>query len=205
MTKVKICGLFRPEDILAVNEAKPDYAGFILNFPKSHRSLTLSQAEPLVAMLDCNIRAVGVFVDQPMETVVAAAPMFSVIQLHGQEDNEYIDTLRRHCPQLEVWKAFKIRTQEDIARAATSTAQHIVLDNGYGTGETFDWTLLAAVQRPFFLAGGLQADNLQAAMENYAPYGVDISSGAETQRKKDREKIHVLVQIVRQTERSEER
>ncbi|MBQ9062347.1 MAG: phosphoribosylanthranilate isomerase [Eubacterium sp.] len=194
MTKIKICGLTRPQDIAYVNEARPDFIGFILLFPKSRRNLTPEQAAVLRRELDPAIRAVGVFVDQPAETVLAAAERIGldVIQLHGQEDAAYIREIQ-HVSGLPVWKAFRIRTPADLSAAAASPANAVLLDNGYGTGEVFDWTLAEAFQRPFYLAGGLTPENISDAVHTLHPALVDLSSGVETAGCKDRSKIIAAV------------
>ena len=199
MTQIKICGLNRPEDIDFVNEAQPDYAGFILNFPKSHRNLTPDQAAALRDRLAPTIRAVGVFVDQPVETVLAAAETagLDVIQLHGREDDAYIAALRVQTG-CELWKAFKIRTAEDLDAAAQSAADAVLLDNGYGTGAAFDWSLAAGFHRPFLLAGGLTPENIPEAIRTMHPLLVDISSGVETDKIKDRDKILAAVRAARE-------
>ena len=199
MTKIKICGLCRDADIDYVNEAGPDYAGFILNFPKSHRNLTPEAAAALRDRLAPGIRAVGVFVDQPIETVLAAAETaaLDVVQLHGHEDNAYIAALRRQTG-CELWKAFKIRTAADLAAAEQSAADAVLLDNGYGTGAVFDWSLAAEFRRPFLLAGGLTPENIPEAIRTMHPLLVDISSGVETDKVKDRDKILAAVRAARQ-------
>ena len=200
MTKIKICGLFRDCDIDYVNEAGPDYAGFILLFPKSHRNLCPERAAELRRRLSPGIRAVGVFVDQAVETVANAAEEIGldVIQLHGNEDDDYIRELREKTG-LEIWKAFRVRSVEDLAAAEKSTADEILLDNGYGTGAAFDWALAADFSRPFLLAGGLTPANIQEAVRSMRPKLVDISSGVETEKKKDREIIAAAVRAARQS------
>ncbi len=199
MTGIKICGLFRDCDVDYVNEAGPDFAGFILLFPKSHRNLSPEQAAKLRARLAPEIRAVGVFVDQPTETVVRAAETIGldVIQLHGSEDDETISALREKTG-LEIWKAFRIRSAADLAMAEKCTADEILLDNGYGTGAAFDWSLAADFTRPFLLAGGLTPENIPEAVRTMRPKLVDISSGVETEKRKDREKIIAAVRAARQ-------
>ena len=194
MTKIKICGLTRPQDIAYVNEVKPDYIGFILLFPKSRRNLTPDQASALRKELDPVIRAVGVFVNQPAETVLKAAKSvgLDVIQLHGQEDAAYIREIQR-ASGLPVWKAFRIRTPADLDDAAASPADAVLLDNGCGTGETFDWTLTRDFKRPFYLAGGLTPENIPEAVNTLHPALVDLSSGVETAGLKDRSKIITAV------------
>jgi phosphoribosylanthranilate isomerase len=201
MTKIKICGIRRDEDIRLVNEARPDYIGFILNFPKSHRNITPARAAQLKAMLTPEIKAVGVFVNQPLETVanVAHRGIVDVIQLHGQEDEDYIVRLRQ-LTDIPIWKAFKIRSQADLSAAAACSADEILLDNGYGTGQCFDWSLTGGLTRPFLLAGGLTPENIPQAIALMAPKLIDISSGVETDGVKDRDKVLAAVAAVRANE-----
>lgn len=198
MTEIKICGLSREEDIDFVNEARPDYIGFILRFPKSRRNVTAERAAELKSRLAPGIRAVGVFVDQPVETVLSAAEAIGldVLQLHGHEDGAYIAALRERT-ELPIWKAFKVRSGSDLKTAAESPADEILLDNGYGTGETFAWTLAEGFSRPFLLAGGLTPENIPEAVAALRPKMLDISSGVETDGVKDREKILAAVAAAR--------
>lgn len=200
MTKIKICGLFRPCDIDYVNEARPDWCGFIINFPKSHRNLTPDQVRELRRGLDSSITPVGVFVDQPLEEVADLLNdgTISIAQLHGHEDDAYIAALRARAPGKEIWKAYKIRSQADLAAANDSTADLVLLDNGCGTGQTFDWSLLQNFPRSYLLAGGLNPENLPAAIRTLHPFGVDLSSGVETERRKDRVKILAAVAAARE-------
>ncbi len=195
--KVKICGLSRPADIEAVNQYLPDYAGFIINFPKSHRNCTPEQVQALHAQLSDSIPAVGVTVNQPLETVAALLEqgVIDIAQLHGQEDESYICELKRRTGK-PVWKAFRIRSADDLDAARASSADMILLDNGYGTGETFDWTLVRDIGRPFILAGGLCESNISDAAK-MQPDAMDISSGVETNRVKDPEKICILIERIR--------
>lgn len=195
--KVKICGLSRPADIEAVNQYQPDYAGFIINFPKSHRNCTPEQVQALHAQLSDSIPAVGVTVNQPLETVAALLEqgVIDIAQLHGQEDESYICELKRRTGK-PVWKAFRIRSADDLNAARASSADMILLDNGYGTGETFDWTLVRDIGRPFILAGGLCESNISDAAK-MQPDAMDISSGVETNRVKDPEKIRILIERIR--------
>lgn len=141
MTKIKICGLFREQDIEYVNEALPDYAGFILHFPKSHRNIDLGKAKALRDRLVPEIRPVCVFVDQPLETVIRSAEYIQpdILQLHGSESNKYIEELKEKTG-LTVWKAFRVRNSASMTEAMESSADLVLLDNGYGTGEVFDWS-----------------------------------------------------------------
>ncbi len=194
MTKIKICGLFRECDIDYVNEARPDYAGFILNYPKSHRNVPPGTAQELRSKLLPEIKAVGVFVNQPEETVIKTAQFvgLDIIQLHGNEDNDYIDRLKERI-NIPIWKAFKVKTEAALTEALQSAADEIILDNGYGTGESFDWSMVKSFNRPFILAGGLTSENIPEAIRTLKPFALDISSGVETQKVKDPDKIFAAV------------
>lgn len=197
--KIKLCGMSRPEDIEVVNTLKPDFVGFVLFFPKSVRNVSPEQAASLKKQLDPSIRAVGVFVDSPVEDVaeLLRQGIIDIAQLHGHEDNAYIAALRQRVP-CTVIQAFKVRSVEDIRKAEQSDADYILLDNGTGTGERFDWSLLQAATRPYFLAGGLNPDNAAEAVTALHPYAVDVSSGIETEKKKDPEKMRRFCENVRQ-------
>lgn len=204
MTLIKTCGMFRVEDIAAVNAAHPDFCGFVIDFPKSHRNVTPAQVKELSALLGEGIRAVGVFVDEDVDAVAALceAGAIDVVQLHGHEDEAYIARLRERC-DAPVVKTFKVRTQDDIAEANASSADMVLLDNGYGTGNTFDWSLMEDIRRPFILAGGLTPQNLAEAIERWHPYCVDLSSGLETDKVKDTDKIKQAVNVVKENRMTE--
>ena len=193
--KVKVCGLFRQADIWAINQAKPDYCGFVVNFPKSHRSLSPEAVRLLRAGLDAAVTPVGVFVNQPVELVAGLlnSDVVSVAQLHGSEDGTYLAALRSltHGP---IWQAFAVRSAADLERAAASAADFVLLDAGQGTGQSFDWSLLAGFPRPFGLAGGLHTGNLEEALKTGAAL-LDVSGGVETEKCKDAEKIREFVRI----------
>lgn len=198
--KIKLCGMFRDCDIDFANEARPDYIGFILGFPKSHRNIGRETAQRLRSRLSPEIKAVGVFVNSPETTCAeyANCGIIDVIQLHGQEDADYIRRLRG-LTGAPIIKAAKIRTPEDIRSVQALGADYVLLDNGTGTGEMFDHSLLsgAEIRQPFFLAGGLTPDNLRQAAESIRPYCVDLSSGVETDKHKDRDKMLAAVRIIR--------
>lgn len=198
--KIKLCGMFRDCDIDFANEARPDYIGFILGFPKSHRNIGRETAQRLRSRLSPEIKAVGVFVNSPETTCAeyANCGIIDVIQLHGQEDADYICRLRG-LTGAPIIKAAKIRTPEDIRSVQALGADYVLLDNGTGTGEMFDHSLLsgAEIRQPFFLAGGLTPDNLRQAAESIRPYCVDLSSGVETDKLKDRDKMLAAVRIIR--------
>ena len=197
MTKIKICGLRREQDIRYANELMPDYIGFVFLKGKM-RYVTFEEAARLRSLLDPAIPAVGVFVNEPAENVIRLlqAGTIQIAQLHGQEDEAYAEELRRagdHC----IIRAFAVRSSEDIHRAFAFPADYPLLDNGKGTGETFDWSLFHEQEKPFFLAGGLSPENVKEAVERFHPYAVDVSSGVETDGYKDYEKMKAFMDAVR--------
>lgn len=196
MSQIKICGLTSEVDISYVNEARPDYVGFIMNFPKSHRNVTPEQARELRKELAVGIQAVGVFVNQPIERITAIAQHTGIdyIQLHGSETEQDIKLVQRQT-NLPVIKAFQIGSNEDLQKAQNSCADYILLDSGQGTGKQFDWSLLGEIQRPYFLAGGLTLENMKEAIDKLHPFALDVSSGVETENKKDLLKIKSVVAI----------
>ncbi len=200
-TRIKICGLSRTCDIEYVNEAKPDFCGFIIHVPKSIRNVSLEQVKELEKNLDSGIIPVGVFVNEPIENIIYGIRegLFTHVQLHGKEDDLYIRELKAGADRdITVIKAFSVMDEASVKRAQESSADHILLDNGSGgTGQSFDWALLRDVERPYFLAGGLNPDNLPEAVERLRPWAVDVSSGVETDGRKDREKVLAAVRTVR--------
>lgn len=201
MKKIKVCGLTRLDDIEAVNGVKPEYCGFILNFPKSRRNISIETAEILRKELIGEITPVGVFVDCPVQTVadLLNSDVIDVAQLHGSEDNEYILSLRK-LTNKPIWQAFQIRSAADIGRAKASPADFVILDAGQGTGNTFNWSLIRGFSRPFGLAGGLNAGNLPDALETDAVL-LDVSGGVETDGLKDSKKIMKFAAIVRNSDK----
>lgn len=200
MTKLKICGLTCEEDIAAVNEVKPDFAGFIIEVPSSRRNLSAEQVKVLAKGLDKEILPVGVFVDARPELPISLLRDGSLwaAQLHGNEDEEYIEKIQNMTGK-PVIKAFSIKTPEDVQRALRSPADYILLDQGTGgTGEPFDWSLVPPVRRPFFLAGGIGFENLREAISTLHPWAVDLSSSLETNGKKDPVKIRQIVRMLKQ-------
>ena len=197
MTRIKICGLCRPCDVAFVNEARPDWCGFIISLPRRHRRGPRDLA--LRRELGPGIVPVGVTVDQPVEAVAALlrSGVVDIAQLHGSEDEGYLASLRALAPGHPLWKAFALRTPDDLSTALASSADMILLDSGKGTGQTFDWSLLRDVARPFLLAGGLTPENIPRAVREVQPWGVDLSSGVETDRRKDRNKILAAVAAAR--------
>lgn len=198
MTKVKICGLSRPEDIEAVNWLKPDYCGFIINYPKSIRNITLERLRELTGMLDPGIIPVGVFVDQPDDLPAALLNdgTIGAAQLHGSEDNAYIAALKEKTGGGTVWKAFRVRSEADVAEAQKCTADLVLLDAGRGSGHTFNWELLEGLEISYALAGGLDISNVDDALKTGAVL-LDVSGGVETGGVKDPGKIKEFIDRVR--------
>lgn len=201
MTKIKLCGLSAKEDILAANQLLPDYIGFVFA-PKSKRYITYKKAFVLKELLSPKIKAVGVFVDENIQVVAKLLTdgIIDLAQLHGNEDNEYIATLRKLTDK-PIIKAFCITDEEAITKANESTADMVLLDAGAGDGKTFDWQLLKSTNRPYFLAGGLNCENVGNAVKALHPYGVDVSSGIETNGKKDTKKMAAFTAEVRKEEK----
>ncbi|WP_101908694.1 phosphoribosylanthranilate isomerase [Marasmitruncus massiliensis] len=196
MTKVKICGLFRECDIDYVNEAMPDYIGFV--FAKSPRQVSAETSKLLRNRLHPGIVPVGVFVNAEQEEILrlCAEHIIEMVQLHGQEDDLYIKALksRTGVPVIKAVRMDAANTQ----RMLPSKADFLLLDSGKGgTGKAFDWGQIPAVSQPYFLAGGINETNIRAAVRMH-PYCVDISSGAETGGVKDKNKILRLVREVRE-------
>lgn len=193
--KIKICGLFRQEDIDYVNEARPDYAGFVINYPRSHRSISADLLGRLSTRLAAGILPVGVFVDEEIDVIAELlnTGFISIAQLHGKEDEDYIRSLRARAPGKVIIKAFSVASSADIDAAENSAADLVLLDSGYGTGKPFDWSLLGRINRPFILAGGLDPENIPEVIKKFHPYAVDLSSGVETEKVKDRLKIAAAV------------
>ncbi len=203
-TKIKFCGLFREEDITAVNRFLPDYAGFVF-YEKSHRNVTRKKAGRLKALLDRRIKAVGVFVDNDPLFIsdLAENGIIDIIQLHGHEDEEYIRKLRS-LTRSEIIRAFRLDPEkpEDsaavLAKALEFPSDHILIDSGMGSGKAFNWELLSGFKRPFFLAGGIDRENAAEAIKMLHPFALDISSGIETDRKKDPAKMADIMEIIKQ-------
>lgn len=200
MTKVKFCGLRRPEDIAAANRLQPDYIGFVFA-AASRRGISPDTAAALRAQLAPGITAVGVFVDAEPSAVATLLQrgVIDMAQLHGHEDAAYIARLRALSTQ-PILQAFRIRTESDVQRANASSADWVLLDAGAGQGERFDWQLLSGVTRPYFLAGGLSPDNVADAIAQWHPWAVDVSSGIERDGLKDEMKMIRFMEQIRREE-----
>ncbi len=198
----KICGLKREQDIQFVNELQPEYIGFV--FAKNRkRTLDVDDALELKGLLDPEIKAVGVFVDQEMDFVVGLLDtgIIDVAQLHGNEDDDYIKELkiRTNCP---VIKAFVLSKNSDFDTINNSSADLILVDSGQGGGIKLDESLTLNIHRDYFLAGGLTVENVKEAIKNADSHliGVDVSSGVETAGQKDYEKIKSFIRKVNEVE-----
>ena len=228
MTRIKLCGLTRIQDIEIANKLKPEYIGFIF-WDRSSRNVSAIQAARLKGKLDPEIKTVGVFVNAPAEQVISYynVGIIDIAQLHGNENEEYIKKL--HDAGLTVIKAFKMKkageninlagngnietpekptgnaitetygksTDDVITEAVKSSADYIMFDPGKGEGATFNWQLIKGIKREFFLAGGLTPENIEKAVETVQPFAVDVSSGIETDRHKDPDKMSAFVKNTR--------
>ena len=215
--KVKMCGISKVETIPAVVEAKPDYMGIV--FAPSKRQVTVDQAKTLVEELhkqytkrynngaeqsnNDEIKTVGVFVNETLDNLVSIATETNLdaVQLHGDEDEAFIQSLKERT-NVEVWKAVQIRSAADAEAWIDSSADMLLFDAYHkdergGMGEVFDWSCLDEFERPFMLAGGIDSTNVARAIRTVRPYGIDISSGIETEGVKDDEKIKAFTNIVR--------
>ena len=208
--KVKMCGISKVETIPAIIDAKPDYMGLV--FAPSKRQVTVEQAKTLVEELHKQyavrynsetIKTVGVFVNETVENLlkIAEEVKLDVIQLHGDEDESFIQILKEQS-NVEVWKAVQVRSAADAEKWIDSSADMLLFDAYHkdergGTGEVFDWSSLDEFERPFMLAGGIDSTNVARAIRTVRPYGLDISSGIETEGVKDNEKMKAFTNIVR--------
>ncbi len=194
MTKIKFCGLKTLADIQAVNKICPEYVGFVFA-PKSKRYVAPETAENLRGALSKKICAVGVFVNEKISTVAELlnANIIDAAQLHGNEDDAYIKNLRGLTKKIII-QTFKA---DRIAAAEKSFADFILIDAGAGDGKTFDWKLVKNLRREYFLAGGLNPENVGDAIKMLNPFAVDVSSGIETGGKKDFKKMATFAEVVR--------
>ncbi len=198
MAKIKICGLKRLEDIEIVNKYKPDYIGFV--FADSKRKVTNDLASKMKKNLDSSIKSVGVFVDEDIDEIIKLYDegIIDIAQLHGLENEEYIKKLKQKSNyRLEIINAIEMSGEKDLLEYENSLADYLLLDSGKGSGKTFDWRLIRKdLKKEFFLAGGLNSENISKAIEEFNPYAVDLSSGVETDGYKDELKIKKVMEEV---------
>lgn len=197
MTKIKMCGLSRTEDIKFANMIMPEFVGFVF-YEKSSRYVDPVTAAELRWELDYRIAAVGVFVDAPVSFVadLARREVIDAVQLHGSENNEYIAKLRSMV-DVPIIQAFRVSSPYDIESAVISDADFVLLDSGTGTGKTFDHSLIKGLNRPYFLAGGITPENVREAAEKLHPYAVDASSSLEIDGVKSFERMKAFAEAVR--------
>ena len=204
MVKAKICGIKNLQDVQAVNKHKPDFAGFVF-YPLSKRYVSLIVARRLKAALNRHIKTVGVFVNAPGEEIAAAAELgiIDLVQLHGDEGNAYIAELKKIC-KLPIIKAVRVQDENDIKRADYYNCDYLLFDtysqSAYGgTGRQFNTQLLKGVKihKPYFIAGGLNADNVRHALKGLKPFAADVSGGVETDGGKDAAKIKAFIKQVK--------
>ncbi|MCA6071736.1 MAG: phosphoribosylanthranilate isomerase [Endomicrobium sp.] len=198
MSKIKICGLKRLEDINFVNVAKPDYVGFV--FAGMKRKIDFNTAAKFKSLLDSNMQVVGVFVNEPLDNIVGLCEdkIIDLVQPHGDEDEFYISKLKEKVKQ-PIIKV--VRVKEKICYINTK-ADFTLFDTRSnfeygGGGKVFDWNLIKGYKKPFFIAGGLNKDNIEKALTELKPYCVDLSSGVETNGVKDLKKIKEVIEIIR--------
>ena len=197
MTKIKLCGMMSLQDAETANDIMPDYVGFVF-WSKSRRNIDIETARLLRQTLRSDIMAVGVFVNEKADIIAKMYRngLINMAQLHGNEDEDYIKSLRRMA-DIPIIKAFRIRSKADLDAAQCSTADYILLDAGMGDGKTFDWEWLKNFDRPYILAGGLDCQNVTEAIKRLHPFGVDVSSGIETDGMKDKNKMITFAAAVR--------
>lgn len=199
MIKIKICGIKNEKEVQILNEILPDYCGFIFHVEKSSRSISLATARKLKEKLKKQIGIIGVFVDESIESILAIKEELQLvmIQLHGREDDLYIQTLKEKSG-IPIIKAFSINKKEDVERAKNSKADYVLLDQGEGgSGKTFPWELVKTMERDYFLAGGIGVENVEEALGQLNPFVIDFNSRLETNGQKDEKKIKKAVDIVR--------
>ena len=196
-TELKICGLSRLEDVIAVNRHGADYAGFVF-FEKSKRYVDPYKANELIELLRSDIKPVGVFMDEPLDNVIRIARISGVemVQLHGHESEEYVEYVKRTLDR-PVIKAYKASEEGALEKASNSNADYVMIDSGAGSGKKFDWSILMDFKRDYFLAGGLDPESVGEAIRMLEPVAVDVSSGVETDGIKDEKKIAEFIKAVR--------
>ena len=192
MTKVKICGLSTKEAVKTTVSAGADYIGFV--FAPSKRQVTLEQAAELAKIIPSNIRKVGVFVSPSRVELLEAVDKVGLdfVQVHGQVVDKLFENLP--CGSIQAVQV------DENGHVPNSQADYLLFDAPVaGSGQTFDWGQLdtAELSQPFFIAGGLNEDNVEEAIQHFSPFAVDVSSGVETEGQKDHEKIRRFIERVK--------
>ena len=201
MTKIKLCGLMRMEDVDMINTARVDYAGFV--FASGRHRVTMDQAKTLKQHLHKDIQSVGVFVNEQLDVIqeICAQGIVDMVQLHGDEDELYLKKLQTRIKQ-PIIRAIRVQSKEQLYQADQLPCDYLLLDSYHihaygGSGRAFDHTLIPDLKKPFFLAGGLRIDTIDQAICSVHPYALDISSGVETEGRKDQRKIQAIVERIR--------
>ena len=190
MAKIKICGLRRVEDIEYVNTLKPDYIGFILT-AGFRRSIDKETAKKLKSLLSNDINAVGVFVNDSKENIdyFLENGIIDTVQLHGDESPSFCKSINAPVIKYFSPKSFDKVNGYDV--------DYFLFDSGTGTGKEFNWENIPKVNKPFFLAGGINKDNINRAINTVNPYCIDLSSAVETNGVKDYKKIKEIMEIMK--------
>ena len=203
MVKIKICGIKRLEDIEIVNRYKPDYIGFV--FADSKRKVSHDLAKELRNNLDSDIIPVGVFVDSPQDEILKLfdEEIIEIAQLHGSESEQFIldlnilDLKKKTDGELKIINAIEMTQEVDLLEYNDSNSDYLLLDSGKGSGKTFDWSLIRKdIKKEFFLAGGLNSENVTQAIDEFKPYAIDLSSSLETDGFKDENKIKEIMEVI---------
>lgn len=200
MTKVKICGLKNQTDIKCINTLSPDFAGFVMFFEKSHRNISVQTAQELLALLDKNIKSVAVTVSPTEEQLEQIYNLgFDYVQIHGNITDEVLKNSKT-----PIIRAINVSGTDSLTDLDNyKNVKGILFDSAVpGSGQGFDWTLLKKLpknQKMLFLAGGLTADNVAAAICQVHPYAVDVSSGVELSDKsgKDYQLVQAFIKNAR--------
>lgn len=201
---IKICGITKSQEIQDINEVKPDYIGFV--FAESKRKVNAIEAKELSSILNKNIKIVGVFrnnTEEEILNVLKEVPL-DAVQLHGDEDNEFISNLRKKT-NVDVWKGVSVKSKNDMEKALNYEVDTLILDGSTpGSGKVFDWSNLSDIKlnKRIFLAGGINEKNVLDGIKAVNPDGIDTSSGVEIiddrGRRKDKEKMKILIRKVRE-------
>lgn len=192
MTKVKICGLSNIEAVETAVSAGADYIGFV--FAPSKRQVTVEQAAELTEIIPANVKKVGVFVSPSRAELLEAVDKVGLdfVQVHGQVANDLFEDLP--CGSIQAVQV------DEGGHVPNSQADYLLFDAPVaGSGQTFDWGRLdtTGLAQPFFIAGGLNEDNVARAIQHFSPFAVDVSSGVETDGQKDHEKIRRFIERVK--------
>ena len=193
MTKIKICGVSSVRDVMCANELLLDYVGFIF-YDISRRYVDDAKAALLKAYLKPSVKAVGVFVDDSIDRIAKLVDdnIIDVVQLHGSQPKAFVEDLRYvvHVPMIQ---AYRVESERDVNRVNATLADYALVDHG----QDFDFSLLGKIEKPYFLAGGLNPGNVGGLVEAYRPYAVDTSAGVESFGRKDYRKMQRFAMAVR--------